>query len=328
MTTINAIRGMLAGAFLGDALGAPHEFYCNRGLLYTGKLQYRPFMISQFQGRKELEIGQITDDSEMTLALLRTVLKDRGFNLNNIILSYLRWANSGGWMMGKNTRALLKGVTTVKGYNDRMKTIYGLPQEQRSQSNGAMMRCSPLALLWDNNCVMADVNITNPNSVCLDCNLVYVSALRLALLGKTGSEIFNTVKTLAQTTAVKDVMLQVEKREHRNIAENKGWCLHALWCAMMTITTFTDYKLAMNWIIASQPGSDTDTNACISGALLGAVIGYSEIEQSERDNLAILFGVDTSKGPTPRPLEYGITDFVFLSNSAYELVQSQFPKFS
>jgi ADP-ribosylglycohydrolase len=278
-------------------------------------------MISQFQGRKELIIGQVTDDSEMSLALLRTLINDHGYNKEHIIMSYLRWANSGGWMIGKNTRALLRGVTTLKGYNNRIDKVLALPISERSQSNGAMMRASPLALLWDNGPVVEDVQITNPNPVSIDCNLVYISALRLALQGLDGPSIFKQIKPLSQTQEVRNVLDQVEKREARNIAENKGWCLHALWCAMMTITSFTNYSEAMHWIITSQPGSDTDTNACISGALIGAMLGFEQMqkEPSTSKNIEILLTANTDNGPTPRPIEYSPRDFYTLTEAAHSL---------
>lgn len=319
--TLDKVRGMFMGAFLGDSLGVPNEFKCNRNVPYTGILEHKGFLVTRFQGKKELEIGQCSDDSEMSLALLRQIIKDRGYNKNNVTLAYMAWANSGGWMMGRNTRALLQGVTTLKGYQGRMNKVLSMSMSERSQSNGAMMRCSPLALLWDNTCVIDDVNITNPNPVCLDCNLVYISALRLALQGIDASTIFTQIKPLAQTFEVRAVLEQVEKRQSRDIAEKKGWCLHALWCALITMTSFTNYSEAMHWIITSQPGSDTDTNACIAGALLGAILGFERMqsEPTTNRNIEILLAVDTSKGPTPRPLIYSPNDFYALTEAAHAL---------
>ncbi|CAH6418192.1 ADP-ribosylglycohydrolase [uncultured virus] len=311
------------GAFLGDSLGNPHEFRVNANVPYTGKLEHRAFMISQFQGKKELEVGQCSDDSEMTLALLRTIIQDQGYNREHVIMAYLKWANSGGWMLGKNTRALLKGVTTMKGYQGRIAKILTIPMSERTQSNGALMRCSPLALIFDNTSVIQDVDITNPNPVCEDCNLIYVSSLRLALQGYNGAAIFSIVKGLAQTNEVKGVLDQVEKRELRNISENKGWCLHGLWCALIVITSNMSYSESMRWII-TQKGSDTDTNACIAGALLGAKLGFDAINQEPdtAQNIQILLNCNTASGPTPRPLEYSPHDFHELTEAAHRLTNS------
>ena len=318
--SLDKVRGMFMGAFLGDALGAPHEFRCCAKIPYTGILEHKAFHTSKFQGKQELTIGQITDDSEMTLSLLRTLIKDGKYIKDNVILSYLQWANSGGWMMGKNTRNLLKGVKTLRGYQGRMKKIFELPINERSQSNGALMRCSPLALIYDNNPVIEDVHITNPNPVCTDCELIYINALRLALQGFDRQTIFNTIKPLAQTEEVRTVLDQVERREPRNIAENKGWVLHGLWCAMIVMLSFNNYNDAMRWIITIK-GSDTDTNACISGALLGAILGFEKLQQESdtNQNINILLNVDTTTGNTPRPLEYSPCDFYSLTEAAHAL---------
>src|SRR5579862_892733 len=144
--SVDKMSGMFMGAFLGDALGAPHEFRCNSHIIYTGKLEHQAFYISQFQGRRELAVGQVTDDSEMSLTLLRSIIENKGYDRDKVIKGYMNWCNSGGWMIGKNTRAILKGVTTLRGYQNRIKKILLLPEEERSQSNGGLMRCTHLAL--------------------------------------------------------------------------------------------------------------------------------------------------------------------------------------
>lgn len=315
--SLDKIRGMFIGAFLGDGLGYPHEHKCNKSLIFTGLLEHKPFYISQYQGRKEYPIGAISDDSDMVLALLRQIILDKGYNKDNVTLAYLRWANNGNPPMGKNTRALLKGVKTLKGYQKRIDKVLELPVEKRSQSNGSMMRCSPLSLIWDNQCVIDDCCITNPNPVNCDCNLVYITALRLALLGKDPITIFNEIKSLAQTDEVKEVLLQVENREPRNIIENKGWCLHGLYCAMLTMLTYNNYSEAMKWIIGSNIGSDTDTNACIAGALLGAILGYDNLQKEEltNKNIQILLSAKVD-----RPKEYTPTDFLDFTQSIYNII--------
>jgi len=63
-------RGMFAAAFLGDALGAPHEFYkWNRDTKYTGKLEIQPYRQKDARFAKEGErevykpIGSVTDEA-------------------------------------------------------------------------------------------------------------------------------------------------------------------------------------------------------------------------------------------------------------------------
>ena len=321
--TLDRVRGMFMGCFLGDALGAPHELKNNINVKYSGILDHPIKVFNRFHGTRESIVGQCTDDTEMTLALLRTLIKDQCYDKNNVILSYLKWANSGCWAMGKNTRALLKGVTTIKGYQKRLEKF-----GTSSQSNGALMRSCPLALLPPNShhlinvtVVIDDVTITNDNPVCIDCNIIYITALKLALQGYDGNTIFNIVKEMAQTVEVQELMKQIENREDRNIVENKGWCLNSLWCAMIVITSFTNYSEAIDWINTFQKGSDTDTNGCIAGALLGAILGYETLTQEEKTSLNIntILNVDVTQGELPRPIEYGISDFFELTEAAYNL---------
>ncbi len=105
---VNRVRSMLMGVFLGDALGVPHEFHYNSSLVYTGKLQYKTRFISQYTGTRYLAVGQISDDGEMTLALARSLIANNGYVKEEVIKSYLRWANSGRGFMGVNTRNLFK----------------------------------------------------------------------------------------------------------------------------------------------------------------------------------------------------------------------------
>lgn len=322
--TLDRIQGLFAGLFLGDALGAPHEFKVNINVKYTGILCHRGFMLTRFQGKKELEVGQVTDDSEMSLALLRQLIQDHGkYVCNHVIISYLEWANSKGWMMGINTRTLLRGIKTIKGYEKRIEKI--IEKGNVSQSNGCMMRCSPLALLSDDNCIIQDVNITNPNKVSIDCNTVYINALRLALKGMSRFEMYEKIKSLVKTKQVKEVFDQVDKVKDdqfcRNTHINKGWCLHALWYTLVVLLHFDNYSDAMEWVITHQPGSDTDTNACISGALLGALLGFSKMKKEENvsKNLEILLNADINSGPTPRPEKYGPFDFYELTEKAHNI---------
>lgn len=317
--TLDRIRGMFMGVFLSDSLGVPHEFKCNSNTPYTGILEHKGFMVSRFQGRKEFPIGAVSDDSELTITLLRCIITNKGYDKDQVILSYLKWANSGSWMMGKNTRALMKGVTTIKGYKTRIDKVLALPMSERSQSNGALMRCSPLALLFDNNIVIEDVSITNPNLVCFDTELIYITALRLALQGIDGQEIFRQISPLAQTNEVKQIIAQVQNREQRDISENKGWCLHGLWCALIVITSDMNYSDAMRFIITHK-GSDTDTNACIAGALLGAKLGFDNLnkEPDTARNIQILLNTNNADS-THRPIEFLPHDFYSLTEAAHSL---------
>jgi ADP-ribosylglycohydrolase len=167
------VRGMFAGHHLGDALGAPHEFYrWNKNTVYTGKLEIMPYRQRDPRhfpkDKRDLyqPVGTITDDTQMTIALMKSIIKNKGkYNWENTVITYSKWTHSGAPDMGVNNRFLF-GNTTVKRYlskvDKRDKEIKEV-KRQISLSNGALMRCTPLVLLddWYNNSII-DTKLSNP----------------------------------------------------------------------------------------------------------------------------------------------------------------------
>lgn len=317
--SLDRVRGMFTAHAIGDALGFPHEFKCNANTPYTGWLQHHPFHTSRFQGRKDYKIGQVSDDTEMTLALLRTIIKDGGYNTVNVALAYMAWANTNP-PIGVNTRERFKGVKTFAGFDNRRKKFTSeKPISEQSQSNGALMRCTPLALLNDDLSIIEDVKLSHNHPVVIDCSIVYVTGLRLALRGRSAQEIFLAMKARVSTMELMSVFLEVEMNQHRNVTTNKskGWCLHAMWFTLVSMF-FSDFDEAMKWIITSQPGSDTDTNAAIAGGMLGAILGFEKIcgTQMGYYNVSVMLNLDCTLEPSPRPAMYSWTGFWDLTEKA------------
>lgn len=239
------IKGGLLGLALGDALGAPFEFrYSIPTSMYNGKLEYPISLQLRYQPKKYSVVGQVTDDTTMAGALLRSIIRNRTWVRDDVIKEYLQWANSEAWsqpdqvmvpmkFLGINTRALFKGIKTVLGFNNRYAS-----KASDTQSNGSLMRAYPLILLFfflppEQAYLLAleDTNLTNPNNVNRDVTLIYLTALRYILEGKTSTESLPILQNLAQPQEVKDVIKQVITGVHRNVRKNKGWILHALWIA-------------------------------------------------------------------------------------------------
>ena len=315
---LGKIRGMLIGGAVGDALGAPHE---HGAIPYTGILTQRVTYHSRAHGLRSYALGQITDDTEMTLALARCLATEEEFNRDAVVMSYLKWVDSGVTTIGQNTRTLFKGVITLQGYESRYADVIATPLDKWSQSNGSLMRASPLALIWDNDVALTDCKITNPHPINQDANLIYVTALRLALLGYSQEKIFETIQTMPQTPEVASVIQEVLNQIPRDISQQKGWALHSLYCALWCLRYYNTLEDAIDWVISTHPGSDTDTNASIAGCLMGAMIGYDVLsnESKTRVNLQTVRSCDSRTGDVPRPIEYSLADFDTLTLRLYEL---------
>jgi len=290
--------GMLVGCGLGDALGAPYEFRQVKLENYTSEITYPLIIFRRFQGGKKIgALGQITDDTEMMLSLY-TATKDGVYDREQVLKAYLQWANSKCPFMGKNTRNLFQGVKTIKGYEKRV-----LKSESHlSQSNGCLMRCCPLALLenW-REAVEIDVSLSNPNQVCLESVRAYVSALRELLQGKTRMDALEKALEETELDEVRDAILTGVEGDDRDVKDKKGWILHALYCAFYAL--FSD-NCRLDDIV--KKGGDTDTNAAIAGALIGAYYGLDKMKSNKTTarNIDILLSADCSETEIPRPWEY------------------------
>ena len=310
----DTLKGMLWGAAVGDALGTPHEFRTGVKLSeYTGLLEFAPISQSRWQGRRRGVVGQYSDDTEMTLALATSLATFETYVKEGAVLEYLKWANSGSPFMGRNTRALLKGVKTVRGYEARFEKTFGnTAQETWTQSNGCLMRCSPLAVLGEEaaNAARVDCAITNPSPVCLDACEAYVCAIRDIGSGAAVEDVFETLVELGEDGVVREAIIDaIQSDDKRNVSDkqSKGWVVHALWCALRALRQIAEgesYEDIVDWVI--RLGGDTDTNACIAGALLGSYVGYFAMSSEERTtaNIKTIRESDTRLGDLARPHNY------------------------
>ncbi|GAB4284453.1 MAG: hypothetical protein Kow0029_31060 [Candidatus Rifleibacteriota bacterium] len=175
-------QGCILGQFAGDSLGSLVEFKS-------------PIKIKQEfpEGFKDLKgggtwntiPGQPTDDSEMALALIYSILEEGGYNPEAAKKAYIAWLNSGPFDCG---------ITTASGLN-------GFPIEE-SQANGALMRVSPIGIYgaghelaevaqW----AMKDAELTHPNLVCKQVNALMAMAISYSIAyGTTSEELYAKIK--------------------------------------------------------------------------------------------------------------------------------------
>jgi hypothetical protein len=100
-------QGCLLGQLAGDALGSAVEF---RSAAEIARSPADGITRLTDGGIWNLIAGQSTDDSEMALALARTLVSEGAFDPATVGQDYVRWARSGPFDMGGTTRA---GITAL-----------------------------------------------------------------------------------------------------------------------------------------------------------------------------------------------------------------------
>ena len=119
-------QGCLLGQLAGDALGSLVEFESPEEIRRCHPEGVRDLVDGGTWGTIA---GQPTDDSEMALALARTLVADGSFQVDHVAQAYRAWLASGPFDVGHTTRRALQGDPSPD-----------------SQANGALMRVSPLGI--------------------------------------------------------------------------------------------------------------------------------------------------------------------------------------
>ena len=329
----NKLKGIIYGHALGDALGAPVEFFPFGH--YTGLLDTPIIRYTRNYGKQVSVVGQVTDDTELALTLFNTI-KD-GYTKEKAVVNYMLWANNKfegckgnvPWI-GNNTRNLfIAPKPTYKLYENRFKKHYTTEEsKEQSQSNGALMRCYPLAFVEDDSIIETDVYITNPSKLAYNAVYTYITAIKMAIKNKSKKTIQKKIKEMIEFKELKEAYDQACNNTFRDVTINKGHIVNAYYCAFWGLFQFKNYKDAIDAIICLSPTQnepakiavkgkwkkteiivgDTDTNAAIAGALLGAFYGYDKMVENEttKTNIQIMLNVDTSKGDFVRPPQYNV----------------------
>ena len=279
----NRVRGMLYGVAMGDALGIPHEFSrVSPKIKYTGIINTQHTLSVQFRFVSTTILpGSVSDDTLMTVALLESIVANKMvYDPDKTVLYYMDFANNVRTGMGKNTRKLFSGVKTVKGYKNRYEKL--LSEISQCQSNGSLMRATPLVLLPE---FVDDHALSNPNSVNEDCNKAYFFILKMIYKGinkqQIKEELIGCLSSFAKT--VKEAIQQSFQGGRDIGGKSKGWVVHSFYVALYVFWNFDSFQDAMDYVVQI-PNSDTDTNAAIAGGLCAAYIGFEGLSKEINTN--------------------------------------------
>lgn len=267
MTSIHdRIKGCLMGLMCGDALGSPIEFKTPEQLAARFPQGVRG-MEAGWGSTAGRVRGEITDDSEMALSLLDSLVQEGGFHAACVRQAYIDWIDSDPPDAGTTIR------TALWLHEDTSK----------SEANGALMRIAPLAI-WGAlhpevdvlNAAVADARITHINPKCAVANIVYVAAVKAALLGHTREEIYSSALKLAEqfSPEIHALLLAAADREP-DYYPLPGWLHHALQAAFYHLLHAESFEQGLCAVVNRL--GDPDTNGAIVGAMLGAHFGMSHI---------------------------------------------------
>lgn len=285
-------QGCLIGQLAGDSLGGLVEF---RG---PGEiLRQYPAGVRELAdgGTWNTLAGQPTDDSEMALMLARMLSEKGVYDPDDALEGYRYWYSSNPFDCGMTISDGLSGMLN-----------------HSSQANGAMMRISPLGIFgagfplkqvaeW----AKLDAMLTHPHPICVNANALF--AMAVAETVRTGcgpEELYRKIHAWAVEMKVPDPLLEcitgAADAPPQDYITQQGWVLIAFGNALWQMLHAESLEEGV--VDTVMQGGDTDTNAAICGALLGAVYGIDAIPwQWKKTVLGCRPAVGGSRVHRPRP---------------------------
>ena len=301
---LQRVQGSWLGQLTGDALGSMVESESA-----TSLQSHYPAGLHKLGPSRVWDTlaGQPTDDSELALILARTLLADGAYDAAHVRVAYRWWYDSKPFDRGNTISAALQGQPKLE-----------------SQANGALMRQSPLAI-WGHTLppdklaeiVQADTRLTHPHPVCVDASGAFIVALAAAMReGLDARATHQYALAWSEARGADDSVIRALRAavDTPPICDeaNRGWVLLALQNAFYVALHSASFEEGV--VATVMRGGDTDTNAAIAGALLGALHGAPAVPQQWREAVltcrpsAGIAGVHR-----PRPRAFWPVDALILS---------------
>src|SRR5262245_41801691 len=282
--TLSRAQGCLLGQVAGDAMGELVEFLDPNAIA-----RKFPKGINQMQdgGAFDTMAGQPTDDSELALMLARSIARDGKYIRENVAQSYYYWLHeSAPFDVGSTISKAIRSVDIEAIGMGRFADAMHSGASAESQSNGSLMRISPMGIfgcrknvdeLWMLAC--EDSTLTHPNVVCQQACALYTCTIADAIeSGRSAEELYLRRLDLGTRKEMNSSLmdaLQNAADDLPDFGDNPGWVLIAFQNAVYQMLHASSFADGVVQTVLS--GFDSDTNAAIAGALLGAVHGQEAI---------------------------------------------------
>jgi len=264
---ISRAQGCLLGQLAGDSLGALVEFQTPEEIRRKYPNGVRELADGGTWG---IISGQPTDDSEMALSLARMLVERGKYDPDAALGAYRDWLNSGPFDCGGTILGALRGRPNPN-----------------SQANGAMMRISPLGIFGANydlkqvsKWAMQDASLTHPHPVCCQASALFAMAIARAISRRSSPwNLYRDILLWAGDMNIDQRLMTIiqnaETTPPRSYTQHQGWVLTAFKNALWQLLHAPNLEEGI--VDTIMRGGDTDTNAAICGALLGAVHGREAI---------------------------------------------------
>ena len=258
-------RGIAAylGLAIGDALGATVEFMTPAEIRH----EYGTHQHMIGGGWLKLKPGEITDDTEMSLALGNAILAAGKVDPSSVAEAFSEWMRSKPKDIGNTVR---RGIVQFRRTGQTE-----MPASEHDAGNGACMRCLPVALAtlhssWTNvqTASRLQAHTTHNNPVSDAGTECIIQMVQAAILGEPRAEL----ELLAHELVQRYPVFEYRQRRRDNPS---GYIVDTLQAVFQALFSTDNFEAALVDVV--NRGGDADTTGAILGMVAGALYGIDHI---------------------------------------------------
>ena len=260
---LNRALGAYLGFACGDALGATVEFMSPR------QIQKRYGVHSDMIGGGWLNLaaGQVTDDTQMSLALGQALIDHQGWNIHAVADNFVAWLASNPPDIGDTCR---RGILRYRNSGE----LYGLPRDDDA-GNGACMRNLPVVLatlnrpdyfkLWS----LQQSHITHNNPL---------SNAGTLTLGRIAKHLINGQDSATGRQEAEQLVDQYPQFAYNPYpGKASGYIVDTVQTVLHYFFNTDSFESCL--IATVNQGGDADTTGALAGMLAGAHYGVEQIPE-------------------------------------------------
>ena len=266
MKNLDRVKGALYGVAVGDAMGAPLEF------MSAGEIKAKhggePVREMLAGGWLNVEPGEITDDTQMTLAVAFGIAENPEDPVPAIGKRFVEWYDSRPKDIGNTCRSAIRQAKRDHADTREAWLTAGLLTSKmnggRSGGNGALMRTIYTGLFYEGEAVDTHTRdiaeMTHHDEISTEICVFYANLVQGAILDAD----FSTCQYITHWL-----------EENAMPERPSGWVKDSMNCALKSVSEKKSFEEAV--VRAVNLGGDADTIGAITGGLAGALHGFQSI---------------------------------------------------
>lgn len=276
MDVTERVVGSCLGLALGDALGAPFEFLRARNVPDPIPALERPWL--------DHPPGSTTDDTAMARNLMRSLAAREGFDPDDLVERHLEWFAIDPPDVGALTGRVLRRAARGEDASEAARDVWQRRGPEVSAGNGSVMYCAPLGLAYANRpgelfelAPMLSA-LTHHDGRCRTAVLAVTFAVAALTRGeeaeRAAAHALEPVQELEGGEELEFLVGAVGTSRTID-GPDQGFCLFTAGVAFQSLVRGGGVEAELRRVVAM--GGDTDTNAAVAGALLGARDGVGAL---------------------------------------------------